>query len=101
MCLPISRETLVAPNNNSTDFINRKGQHSTNLLACANYNSFFDVVMKRAGSVHDARIWWNSSINPKFKNWEIPQNFKVIVDSKDLVPVSCMPTYWLFNERIL
>ena len=62
--------------NNPTDFINRKDQHSINVQACLDYNySFFDVVVKWTGNVHEARIWGDSSINQKFKDGAIPECF--------------------------
>ena len=55
---------IKTPKKNSMDFINRKGHHPVNLHACVNYNyCFFDVVVKWPGSVYDAQIWVNSSIN--------------------------------------
>ena len=91
---------IKKPKNNSTDFINRKGYHSINVQACVNYNyCFFDVVVKWPGSVHDAPVWGNSSINQMLRDGTIPECFKVIVDSEDPVPVCILgdPAYPLLG----
>ena len=78
----------------------RKGHHSINVQACISYNyCFFDVVVKQPGSVRDARIWGNSSINQILKDGTIPECFKVIVDGEDPVPVCILgdPAYPLLG----
>ena len=96
----VAHVNIKTPKNNSTDFIKRKGHHSINVQACLNYNyHFFDVIVKWPGSVHDARILGNSSINQMLKDGTIPKCFKVMGDGEDPVPASILgdPAYPLLG----
>ena len=71
---------IKSPRENASDFIKRKGRHSINVQACVDYRfCFFDAVVRWPGSVHDARIWSNSSINESLKSGAIPLCPKEIV----------------------
>ena len=97
---------IQEPRENYTDYIKRKGYPSLNVQALCDYRyCFMDVVIRWPGSVHDARIFLNSSLNEKFRRGIIPRCEKIIVDGEDPIPV-CMlgdPAYPLlpfFNEGI-
>ncbi|XP_065061675.1 uncharacterized protein LOC135688686 [Rhopilema esculentum] len=76
------------PNDNYTDFLNRKGRYSFNVQAVCNYQYLFiDVVIQWPGSVHDARVFGNSSISHCLRSGKIPTQEKEIVPDSKKVPV--------------
>ena len=94
---------VTKPKENATDFINRKGFFSLNVQACVDYKyMFFDTVIKWPGSVHDSRVFANSSINQKLRDGVIPQCPKVIVEGEDPVPICILgdPAYPLLPYLI-
>lgn len=79
---------IKQPSDNATDYINRKSRFTINVQACCDCDCLFmDVVVKWPGSVHDARVFTNSSLNTKFKNGDIPTCPKRIVAGMDPVQV--------------
>ena len=55
----------------------------------------FPIVVKWPGSVHDARMFLNSSINGMFRKRIIPPCEKILVEGRDPIPVSLLddPAY--------
>ena len=59
-----------------------------NVQVCADYKyCFLDVVIKWPGSVHDSRIFANSSINQKLRDGTIPSCPRIVVENEDPVPI--------------
>ena len=77
---------VVKLSENPADYINRKGSCSLNWQTVAGHKyCVFDVVIRWPGSVHEARIFSNSSLNQKLRDGNISNCEKVIVKGRPAV----------------
>lgn len=88
---------IKQPNENAADFLNCKNRFSIlNVQATYDYRyCFCDVVIKRPGSVHDSRIFYNSALNTMLRDGAIPPLHKHLTTETEPVPVCVLgdPAY--------
>ena len=84
---------------NYSDYIDRTSYFSINVQAvCNNKSCFQDVVLKCPGSIHDAKIFLNSSINGMLQKRAIPPCEKILVEGT-LHRYSCWVTLHIIFFR--
>ena len=78
---------IERPSENSTDYLNRKYLYSLNIQTSCYYSHWLFDVVKWPGSVHDWRIFANSTLNAGLENRNIPKS------EKELFPCEKIPVY--------
>lgn len=67
-CVDGSHFKILAPSENEPQFVSRHGGHSINgMLVCGPAMRFFYVLTKWPGSVHDARVFRNSTLRTRLE----------------------------------
>lgn len=62
-CIDGTQIRIIAPSNNESDFVNRKGFHSINVQGvCDHKGMFTNVVARWPGSTHDSHVFHTSSL---------------------------------------
>ena len=85
-CIDGTHIKIRRPLENSQDYFCYKQYFSLNVQAVCNYRGLFlDVDCRWPGSVHDAKMFANSSICQKLKNNELARNFTSIIPGKNPV----------------
>ena len=86
-CINGTHIPILCPIQHSQDYFSYKQYYSLNVQAVCDYKgNFMDVKCMWPGSVHDAKVFANSSINRKLSN-RILKN-----DISDCAPQSCENT---------
>ena len=86
-CIDGTHIAIKKPKENPHDYFCYKMKHSLNCQAtCDEKGIFTDVEVRWPGSVHDARVYANSSINKAFISKQLPRNLKEIIPGHALVP---------------
>ena len=86
-CIDGTHIPIVCPSEHSHDYFCYKQFHSLNVQAVCNYKgAFMDVECKWPGSVHDAKVFANSSICKRLRSSDLPTIFQTISNSEVKIP---------------
>ena len=86
-CIDGTHVPLKRPQNNSQDYFNYKQFFSLNVQAvCDSKGHFMDVECKWPGSVHDAKVFSNSTLNRKLKEGKLPSTYNFVLPGFEAVP---------------
>ena len=95
-CVDGTHITVTQPTENPHDYFSYKQKYTLNAQAVCDWKGLFiDVEVKWPGSVHDARVFGNSSINGLLREEKIPMLYKEILPGYDKIPVTLLgdPAY--------
>ena len=78
-CIDGTHIPILCPVENSQDYFKYKNFYSINVQAVCDYRGYFlDVECTWPGSVHDAKVFANSSVNKKMRNGAIPMVYQTM-----------------------
>ena len=86
-CIDGTHIPIVCPSEHSHDYLRYKRFHSLNVQAVCDYKgAFMDAECKWPGSVHDAKVFANSSICKCLRSSDLPTVFQTISNSQVKIP---------------
>ena len=85
-CIDGTHIPILRPIDNSQDYFSYKMFFSLNVQAiCDSRGLFMDVDCRWPGSVHDAKVFANSSINSKLQNGTLPVTYQSLIPGRTKV----------------
>jgi hypothetical protein len=85
-CIDGTHIPIKRPQENSQDYFCYKGFFSLNVQAVCDYRGhFMDVDCRWPGSVHDAKVFANSTINKKLRDKELPMAYQELIKGRSKV----------------
>ena len=86
-CIDGTHIPIKKPHKNSQDYFCYKQFYSLNVQAICDYRGqFMDVECVWPGSVHDAKVFANSSVNHRLQGNKLPRTFQSVIPGCNLVP---------------
>ena len=86
-CIHGTHLPLKRPPQNSQDYFCNKQYFSLNIQAiCDSRGYFMDVKCKWTGSVHDAKVFANSTVSHKMNAGELPKTFITLLPGYEAIP---------------
>ena len=95
-CIDGTHISIACPSEHSHDYFCYKQFHSLNVQAVCDYKgALMGVECKWPGSVHDAKVFTNSSIYKRLRSSDLPTIFQTISNSEVKIPNYLIgdPTY--------
>ena len=85
-CIDGTHIPIKRPQENSQDYYCYKGFFSLNVQAVVDYRGqFMDVDCRWPGSVHDAKVFSNSTINHKIRDDKLPMTYQQVISGRTKV----------------
>ena len=86
-CIDGTHIPISCPNENNQDYFCYKQFYSLSVQAVCDYKgTFMDIDCRWPGSVHDSKVFANSSINKKLQNGNIPSVYQSLLSGRGKVP---------------
>lgn len=86
-CIDGTHIPIKCPIKGAQDYFCYKGFFSLNVQAVCDYRGrFMDVECRWPGSVHDAKVFANSSVNLKLRENKMPETYQTVIPGYDKIP---------------